>query len=88
MKAVVFYEPSDVSMEKIMEVYPKHKQIVDNFAQEGKIIAIGPFTNPAGGSMGIFKDKISAEEFIKQDPFVNEGLVGTITIREWNEILL
>ncbi len=88
MKAVVFYEPSDVSMEKIKEVYPRHKQVVDEFAKQGKIIAIGPFVNPAGGSMGVFTDKESAEEFIKQDPFVKEGLVGKITVKEWNEILL
>ncbi len=88
MKAVVFYESNDVTMDKIMEVYPRHKQVVDKFAQQGRIIAIGPFANPAGGSMGVFTDKESAEEFISQDPFVKEGLVGKITIKVWNEILL
>ncbi len=88
MKAVVFYESSNVTMDKIMEVYPRHKQVVDEFAKQGKIIAIGPFINPAGGSMGVFTDKESAEEFIGQDPFVKEGLVGKITVKEWNEILL
>jgi uncharacterized protein YciI len=88
MKAVVFYESSDATPDKIMEVYPRHKQVVDEFAKQGRIIAIGPFANPAGGSMGVFTDRESAEEFIKQDPFVKEGLVGKITVKEWNEILL
>ncbi len=88
MKTVVFYEASGVPMEKIMEVYPRHKLLVDEFSKQGKIIAIGPFVNPAGGSMGVFTDKESAEEFIKQDPFVKEGLVGSITLKEWNELLL
>ncbi len=86
MKAVVFYESSNVSMDKIMKVYPRHKQVVDEFAKQGKIIAIGPFVNPAGGSMGVFTDNESAEEFIKQDPFMEEGLVGKITIKEWKDI--
>ena len=89
MKTVVFYERgSDVTMEKVMEVYPKHKQLVDDFSNEGKVIAIGAFVNQADGSMGIFKDNISAEEFVNRDPFVKEGIVGKIIIKEWNEILL
>jgi len=88
MKTVVFYERSDVGMEKIMEIYPRHKQLVDDFAKQGKVIAIGAFTNPADGSMGIFIDRASAEEFVNQDPFVKEGIVGKISMKEWNEILI
>jgi uncharacterized protein YciI len=89
MKAVVFYQTADVPMEKIMEVYPRHKQLVDEFSKEGKIIAIGTFANPIDdGSMGVFKDKASAEEFVNQDPFVKEGIVAKTLIKEWNEILL
>jgi len=87
-KIVVFYERSDVSVEKVMEIYPRHKQLVDSFAKEGKVIAIGAFTNQVDGSMGIFKDRKSAEEFVSQDPFVKEGIVGKMSIKEWNEILL
>ena len=89
MKAVVFYETSNVPMEKIMEVYPMHKQLVDDFHKQGKIIAIGTFANPIeDGSMGVFTGKASAEEFVSQDPFVKEGIVAKATIKEWNEILL
>ena len=89
MKAVVFYERgSNVTGEKVMEIYPRHKQLVDAFAVEGKVMAIGAFATQTDGSMGVFKDKISAEEFVHQDPFVKEGIVGKITIKEWNEILL
>jgi uncharacterized protein YciI len=89
MKAVVFYERnSDATVEKVMEVYPRHKQLVDSFAKEGKVIAIGAFANQTDGSMGVFTDKVSAEDFINQDPFVKEGIVGKITIKEWNEILI
>ena len=88
MKAVVFYERGNVTVEQVMKVYPRHKQLVDIFAKEGKVLAIGTFENQIDGSMGVFKDKISAEEFIAQDPFVNEGLVGKVTVKGWNEILL
>jgi len=89
MKAVVFYERgNNVTTEKVMEIYPRHKQLVDDFAKEGKVLAIGAFTNPTDGSMGVFKDRISAEEFINRDPFVKEGIVNKITIKDWNEVLL
>lgn len=88
MKAVIFYELSDVTMEQIVEVYPRHKQIVDDFFRNGEIIAIGTFANLTEGSMGIFTDKSSAENFVAQDPFVKEGIVGKFTIKEWDEILL
>jgi uncharacterized protein YciI len=88
MKAVIFYEKGDAPMEKLMEVYPRHKQLIDDFANEKKLIAIGPFANPIEGSMGVFRDKISAEEFVSQDPFVKEGIMSKVTIKEWDEILL
>jgi uncharacterized protein len=88
MKAVVLYELGSVTIEKIREIYPRHKILVDSFAKDGKIIAIGTFSNISDGAMGIFKNKECAEEFVKQDPFVLEGVVGKLIIREWNEILL
>jgi uncharacterized protein len=86
MKAVVLYESGSASMESIMAVYPRHKQLVDAFAERGEVIAIGPFGG--GGSMGVFRDRQSAEAFVAQDPFILEGLVGKITIRDWNETLM
>ncbi|MCO4294259.1 hypothetical protein NF867_15465 [Solitalea sp. MAHUQ-68] len=88
MKAVVIYELGNVGMEKVMEVFPRHKALIDVFANDKLVIAIGPFANPAEGAMGVFVDKASAEEFIKQDPFIAEGIVHKVTIKEWNEILL
>lgn len=88
MKTVVIYELGTEPMEKIREAFPRHKLLVDSFAKLGKVIAIGTFANVADGAMGIFRDKECAEDFIKQDPFVLENLIGKVTIREWNEILL
>lgn len=88
MKAVVLYERGKATMEEIMAVYPRHKAIVDSYAAEGKIIAIGTFADPGHGSMGIFQNREYAEEFVSIDPFVLEGLVGKVIIRDWNEILL
>ena len=71
-----------------MAVLPRHQQHIDVFSKEGKVIAIGAFANQTDGSMGVFKDRISAEEFVNQDPFVKEGIVGKMTIKDWHEILI
>jgi len=88
MKAVVFYETGSSTMEQIMAVYPRHKAYLDLFVKKGQIYGIGAFAGDRAGSMGIFKSREIAEEFVKNDPFILEGLVGKITIKEWNDSLL
>ena len=49
---------------------------------------IGTFGDPqAEGSMGIFTTRAAAEEFVREDPFVLNGVVESWTIREWREVL-
>jgi uncharacterized protein YciI len=49
---------------------------------------IGTFANPQEeGSMGIFTTREAAEEFVKGDPFVLNGVVKKHMIREWNEAI-
>ncbi len=86
MKYVVIGEASGVSLDTIRSVYPRHKIVVDEFKAKGLILGIGPFSDL--GNMGIFKTKEAAEEFVRRDPFVLEGLVKSYTIREWNDTML
>jgi uncharacterized protein YciI len=86
MKAVVIGTGSGASMDAIMAVYPRHKAIVDSFIARGDVIGIGPFVN--GGNMAIFRSREAAEAFVKQDPFILEGLVKTYDIRDWGDAML
>lgn len=86
MKAVVIGEPSGVSMEEILSVYPRHKKIVDKYLERGDIIGIGPFADR--GNMAIFKTRAAAEQFVTEDPFILEGLLKSFVIRDWNDSLL
>ena len=86
MKTVVFYENDpNVTMEQLMAAFPRHEENEKKFADARKIIGIGPFAVPGEGAMGIFTDRESAEEFVKGDPFVQEGLVSKVTIKEWTD---
>lgn len=87
LKAVVIGEPSGVSMETIMGVYPGHKKVVDKYIARGVVIGIGPFAD-AGGNMAIFRTRAAAEEFTREDPLILEGLVKSFEIRDWNDTLI
>lgn len=86
MKAVVIGEPSGVNMETIMNVYPRHKAIVEKYVAKGEVIGIGPFSDL--GNMAIFKTRAAAEQFVTEDPFILEGIVKSFVIRGWDDNLL
>ena len=86
MKAVVIGEPSGVTMETILSVYPRHKAIVDKYIGKGEVIGIGPFGDR--GNMAIFKTRAAAEQFVTEDPFILEGLVKSFVIRDWNDSII
>lgn len=86
MKTVVIGTSSGATMEQIMQVYPRHKVVVDKFIRQGDVVGIGPFMDR--GNMAIFKTRAAAEAFVKEDPFILEGLVASVTIREWDDNLI
>ena len=86
MKAVVIGESSGATMDRIMAVYPRHKVVVDAFVARGEVVGIGPFADR--GNMAIFRTRAAAEAFVAEDPFVLEGLVKAVTIRDWNDTML
>jgi uncharacterized protein YciI len=73
-------------MKTILSVYSRHKAIVDKYIAKGEVIGIGPFADR--GYMAIFRIREAAEEFVKEDPFILEGLVRSFIIREWNDTIL
>lgn len=79
MKAVVIGESSGAARDVVMAAYPRHKAVVDKFVARG-VVGIGPFAG--GGNMAIFKTREAAEAFVKEDPFILEGLVKSFVIKE------
>lgn len=87
-KAVVFYEASPRVMELVPIHYPAHKARLDAFAARGELLAVGTFGAPGEGSMAVFSDRLAAQAFVKDDPFVLNGVVAKYTIKDWAESLL
>ncbi len=88
MKAVVMYETALEAMPTIPRHYPAHKARVDAFHARGDLLAVGTWADPREGSMAVFRTRAAAEEFVKDDPFVLNGVVARYQIKDWNETLL
>lgn len=87
-KYVVFYESADDVATKARPVFPAHQARWKEFLADGTLLLIGTFANAQqDGSMGIFATREAAEEFVRGDPFVLEGVVRRWEIREWNEAI-
>jgi uncharacterized protein YciI len=86
MKHVVIGTSAGRSRDEIMEVYPRHKELVDEFIARGEVVGIGPFADL--GNMAIFRSQEAAEEFVRRDPFMLEGLVASYEIRVWLDEML
>lgn len=87
MKFVVIGTGAGRTMDEIMEVYPRHKLVVDEFTERGDVVGIGPFADGAG-NMAIFRSEHAAQEFVERDPFILEGLVESFTIHPWADGML
>jgi uncharacterized protein YciI len=88
VKIVVLYHSADDVISKAPAHFPAHKARVDEFHARGELLMVGTFGDPqAEGSMAVFRTREGAEEFVKDDPFVINGVVASYDLREWNEIL-
>ena len=84
MKIVSFYEMAPGALSKVMDHYPAHRARLDEFHARGVLLMAGPLGNPPEGAMAVFTTREAAEEFIKGDPFVTNGLVSKWRLVEWN----
>jgi hypothetical protein len=83
---VVFYESADDVGSRAAAVFPAHSARLREFRHRGALLMVGTFGGPQReGSMAIFDTREAAEEFVRDDPFVLEGVVRSRIIREWNE---
>jgi uncharacterized protein len=75
-------------MSKAPAHFPAHSARIAEFHERGDLLMVGTFGDPqTQGSMAIFASREAAEEFVRDDPFVINGVVRSYEIREWNEIL-
>jgi len=76
------------SRDEIMAIFPRHKEFLEPFISSGVVVGVGPFIDPGGGNMALFRSRDAAEAFAKLDPFYLEGAVKEYQIKVWGDELL
>ncbi len=84
---VLLYEAADNVQARAPAHFPAHRARLDEFHAQGTLRMFGTFGNPqTEGSMAIFTTHEAAEECVRSDPFVLNGVVRGWQIREWNQL--
>ncbi|MGO4249200.1 YciI family protein [Micrococcaceae bacterium Sec5.1] len=70
------------------EARPSHRAWLGNLAEDGTLLASGPYGDGAGALL-IFKSADEAElnDLLKQDPFAEAGVIAGIRTTEWDPII-
>jgi uncharacterized protein len=85
MKAVVLYTSADNVAQRAPAHFPAHKARLDEFQARGELLMVGVFGDPQEqGSMAIFTTREAAEAFVREDPFLLNGVIAGYEIRDWN----
>ena len=84
----LMYDVVDDFTNKRTPFRPAHLKEVRESHHRGELIMAGALGDPAGALL-VFRapDKSVAEKFAKADPYVNEGLVRTWTVRPWTVVV-
>ena len=66
----------------------KHLELVNRHASKGEITQAGAWKNPVDGAAFIFKcaDRTIPESFVQADPYVENGIVTALKIKEWTVV--
>ncbi|MGO4236803.1 YciI family protein [Pseudarthrobacter sp. YAF2] len=75
------------STETRNEVRPAHREWAGGLAEDGVIVASGPYGDGAGALL-IFTaaDEAALNAILKQDPFAAAGVVAGTRITEWSPV--
>src|SRR5262249_46840045 len=89
VKYVLFYESADDVVGRAAPHFPAHRARLDEFHARGHLLMAGTFADPQqDGPMAIFATRDAAEEFVRDDPFVLNGVVRSWKILDWHEALV
>ena len=86
--ALVYYLAGDY-LSRRTSFREHHLRLAREANGRGDLILAGAFSDPADRALLVFrvKDKAAIEEFIRKDPYVENGLVTRWEIRPWSVVI-
>ena len=86
---ILFYETVENYVERRAPFRDIHLSLAISALNRGEIVMGGAFDDPADSVAIVFyvKDKSVIEKFVKDDPYVQEGLIQKWWIRPWKVVV-
>lgn len=68
---------------------PAHRAFLSGLAQEGVVVAAGPFTDGPAEALLLLQGQSAEQvrELLRQDPFAQQGIIDGVEIREWDVVI-
>jgi uncharacterized protein YciI len=89
MHWLLLYDYVDDIVERRAPFREAHLALARRAHQSGTLLLAGALADPVDGAVFVFTtdDRSVAEQFVRSDPYVEEGLVTAWTIRPWNVVI-
>jgi uncharacterized protein YciI len=86
---ILLCEVVDDYVNKRVPIRDEHLSIANKAVEKGQLMLGGAFDNRVGGAALVFKteDRSAVEDFVKNDPYVQNGLITDWKIREWTVVI-
>ncbi len=88
MYYILLYDVVEDYIKKRAPFREEHLRLTDEAAEKGQLLLGGALDNPVDGAVLVFKadDRSVIEEFVKNDPYVKNGLITNWKIRDWTVV--
>lgn len=75
-------------VERRMAVRPRHRVYLEELARDRVVLAAGPFEDDSGALIVYsVEDEQALERVFAADPYVQEDVFGTRSVRRWNPFI-
>lgn len=86
---VLFYHVVDEYVQRRAPYREEHLRLVREAHERGELVQAGALADPADQAILIFRvsDRAVVEQFVRNDPYVINGLVPRWEIRAWSVVI-
>lgn len=80
------YEYTDNAADKRTPFRAMHLSLLRDLHEDGLVLMAGAWADPLDGAAIVFnvEQRATVESFVKEDPYVANGIVRSWQIREWS----
>jgi uncharacterized protein YciI len=86
---LLFYDVVDDYIERRAPLRDDHLALAREAHERGELVIAGALAEPADGAVLVFRadDLTVIEDFVRRDPYVQNGLVARHRIRPWTVVI-